>query len=427
MNPSPPSGPGPAPEPSCWRPERHPDLHLRFTKEGELRAEIPAREVSAPAPPEVLELLAACDGVRTAADVAALLSQPQALSSAGRQALARALLEAFRTQGLLREAGARVARRHGYAHPAIHRAMLGDRVRTDAFRRAIQARVRPGDVVVDVGAGTGVLSLFAAQAGAARVHAIERSELAATISALLALNEGGERVEVLSGEADEVTASRELVADVVVSEWLGQFALSEGMFPAVASARDRWLRPGGAMIPSTVELYLSPLGAGGGGAGFEPDTPAYWSQAPYGLSFGPLLELELERVRTSAAPLAADRLLAPPELLHRIDCETATPNELYFESEVRFRCARAGTLAGFVGHFWADLGGGVTLDTSPCEPQTHWQQHLFVLEPCRLEAGAELTVTLNARAAANQKHTPIYELSWTGPAGAGERRVYNER
>ena len=52
-----------------------------------------------------------------------------------------------------------------YTEFEVHRSMICDRVRPEAFRRAIDAVVRPGDIVLDVGAGSGILSLFAARAG----------------------------------------------------------------------------------------------------------------------------------------------------------------------------------------------------------------------------------------------------------------------
>lgn len=420
-----------SPDPANWKPERHPGLRLRYGAGGRLRAEVPQRGVSIPAPPEVLELLAACEGERSAAEVANVLSTPSELSVPGRVATALALLSTLRRQGVLREVSTRPAEAtEGYAHPGIHRIMIGDRVRTDAFQQALQAQVKPGDVVVDVGAGTGVLSLFSAQAGASKVYAIERSRLAKHAAALVEHNQLSDRVEVLCGEASEISAERELSCDLIVSEWLGQFVLTEGMFPAVAAARDRWLRPGGTMIPSGFELFLAPLGAGAPGtATLAPDTPAYWSQPDYGVSFDPLLELELERLHCSVpAPIKADRLLAPPQSAHVVDCNTASPDDLYFKSEHVFRTTRAGVFAGFVGYFTADLGAGVLLDTSPETPetpQTHWEQHLFFLRPHRLEAGAELRLSFEARPAAGQDHTPIYEISWEGPSGIGERRLFN--
>ena len=75
-----------------------------------------------------------------------------------------------------------------YAEIEVHRTMICDRVRTDAFRRAIDAVVRPGDVVLDVGAGTGLLSLFAARAGASRVYAVEQTTVAVLAQELAAAN-----------------------------------------------------------------------------------------------------------------------------------------------------------------------------------------------------------------------------------------------
>ena len=55
----------------------------------------------------------------------------------------------------------------------MHQVMLGDRVRLRAYDEAMRRTVRPGDVVVDVGAGTVVLSLLALRHGASHVYAIE--------------------------------------------------------------------------------------------------------------------------------------------------------------------------------------------------------------------------------------------------------------
>ena len=75
-----------------------------------------------------------------------------------------------------------------YAEFEVHRTMICDRVRTEAFRRAIDSVVRPGDVVLDVGAGSGILSVFAARAGAARVYAVERTTVAVLAQELAAAN-----------------------------------------------------------------------------------------------------------------------------------------------------------------------------------------------------------------------------------------------
>ena len=94
-----------------------------------------------------------------------------------------------------------------YAEFEVHRTMIRDRVRTEAFRRAIDAVVRPGDTVLDVGAGSGILSLFAAQAGAARVYAVEQTTIAVLAQQLAAANGFADIVQVIQGDILETPAA----------------------------------------------------------------------------------------------------------------------------------------------------------------------------------------------------------------------------
>ena len=144
-----------------------------------------------------------------------------------------------------------------YAEIAVHRTMICDRVRTEAFRRAIDSMVRPGDIVLDVGAGSGILSMFAARAGAARVYAVERTTVAVLAQELAAANGVAEIVQVIHGDVMDVELPERV--DLIVSEWLGGFGIDEGMLVPVIAARDRWLKPGGP-----------PLGHGVGRAGARP-------------------------------------------------------------------------------------------------------------------------------------------------------------
>ena len=131
-----------------------------------------------------------------------------------------------------------------YTEFEVHRSMIQDRVRTDAFRAAIDTVVRPGDVVLDIGAGTGILSMFAARAGAARVYAVEQTSIAVLAQELVAANGLSDVIEVIQGDVVEIEPPEQV--DVIVSEWLGGFGIDEGMLVPVIAARDRWLKRAGS-------------------------------------------------------------------------------------------------------------------------------------------------------------------------------------
>src|SRR5579863_5247505 len=130
----------------------------------------------------------------------------------------------------------------------IYGMMMSDRARNDALARGIQAVVRPGDVVVDVGSGAGFLSLLAARAGARRVYALESTKWADVAPHLSEINCLSDVIRFAArGSSFDWTPPEP--ADVIVCETLGYVALDEGFRAIMADARDRMLRPGGRLVP----------------------------------------------------------------------------------------------------------------------------------------------------------------------------------
>ncbi|CAA6673394.1 unnamed protein product [Spirodela intermedia] len=112
-------------------------------------------------------------------------------------------------------------------------------------------------VVVDVGCGTGILSIFCALAGAKRVYAVDASEIAVQASEVVKANNLTDKVIVLHGRVEDVNIEEEV--DVIISEWMGYMLLYESMLGSVITARDRWLKAGGLILPSHATLYMAPV------------------------------------------------------------------------------------------------------------------------------------------------------------------------
>ncbi|KAF2323800.1 hypothetical protein GH714_036983 [Hevea brasiliensis] len=115
-----------------------------------------------------------------------------------------------------------------------------------------------GRVVVDVGCGTGILSIFCAQAGAKRVYAVDASDIAVQqANEVVKANNLSEKIIVLHGRVEDVEIDEEV--DVIISEWMGYMLLYESMLGSVITARDRWLKCGGIILPSNATLYMAPV------------------------------------------------------------------------------------------------------------------------------------------------------------------------
>lgn len=137
-----------------------------------------------------------------------------------------------------------------YAHFGIHHSMLSDKVRTESYRDAIlkNAAVIKDKVVMDLGCGTSILSMFASKAGAKTVYAVEQSEIIYQAMEIAQTNNFS-NIKFVKGRLEDVEFPTDKV-DVIVSEWMGYFLLFEGMLDSVIYARNNYLKPGGLLLPN---------------------------------------------------------------------------------------------------------------------------------------------------------------------------------
>ncbi|XXG41195.1 hypothetical protein AAC387_Pa01g1713 [Persea americana] len=262
-----------------------------------------------------------------------------------------------------------------YSSFGIHREMLSDKVRTDSYRGAIlnNPSLVHHATVMDVGCGTGILSLFAAQARASRVIAVEASEKMATVATQIAKdngllregNQNGENTDqvitVVHGMVEELEKSIQLPPhsiDVLLSEWMGYCLLYESMLSSVLYARDRWLKPGGAILPDIATIFVAGFGRGG-------TSIPFWENV-YGFDMSCVgKEVAVDAAQLPIVDVIDSRDIVTNSVsLQTFDLATMTPDEVDFtasvELEPRF-CKEMPTV----------------LSTSPYGPKTHWSQTIF--------------------------------------------------
>jgi SAM-dependent methyltransferase len=239
------------------------------------------------------------------------------------------------------------------------------------YRDALFELVTPETVVADCGTGTGVLALFAAQAGAKRVYAIEGSRWIDIARQMADENGLSDQIEFIRGQMEHVELPEKV--DLIVSECMDSLFIDARMLPDVLKFRDRYLKDGGALIPHGGKILLAPVEA----PTEHDDWMGRWAEMPdlYGLSFGPLASLAA--AQSHRRLLAGGCMLAAPIEVASIDLMTAAPITPAFEAQTRFEILRDGHMHGFAGFFDALLSSHVTLSTSPESPPTHWQQHYF--------------------------------------------------
>lgn len=284
-----------------------------------------------------------------------------------------------------------------YSGHDIHETMLKDTIRTDAYRDFIYENkdIFKNKTVLDVGCGTGILSMFCARAGAKRVIAVDNSEIINFARENVFKNGMGEIITCLRGKIEEVVLPVKTV-DVIVSEWMGYCLLYEAMLDSVLWARDHYLAHWGLMVPSHCTLRIAPMAD----SEYVDDHIHHWKNV-YGFDMSSMCsdiykEVIIREVQACAVPAESSPFL-------QLCLRTTKKEELVFASR-EFSCtleADMEALDGFV--VWFDTffiqspyfrgpaegkaeeyvrqgGQSIAFTTGPYGKRTHWQQGCLLID-----------------------------------------------
>jgi protein arginine N-methyltransferase 1 len=290
---------------------------------------------------------------------------------------------------------------------AEHRGYLADSARIGAFRTALNTVVRPGDTVLDLGSGTGVLAVLACRAGAERVYAVDATAMSAVARAVAAANGVGDRVTVIERHSQRVELPERV--DVVVADQLGAFGVEAGLLEAFDDARRRHLKPGGVLVPRRLDLLAAPVSAPQLWADVE-----FWDQPVDGIdvsAVGPMAR----NVRYFTTTAAAD-LLGGGKVVASLGA--GSPHAGPITGTAELAVERDGELHGVAAWFAAELCDGVTITNSPTAAQRLDRSNVF------LPVSAPIVVRPTDRIRLDMSITPPETATWqiTVRGAAGEER-----
>ncbi|EDR11997.1 protein arginine N-methyltransferase [Laccaria bicolor S238N-H82] len=261
-----------------------------------------------------------------------------------------------------------------YAHFGIHEEMLKDSVRTGSYRSAIinNPHLFKGKTVLDVGCGTGILSMFAAKAGAKHVVGIDMSNIIDQAQNIIEANGFKDTITLVKGKLEEsVLPLQEF--DIIISEWMGYFLLYESMLDTVLLARDKYLKKDGLIFPDTATLYLAAIED----QDYKDEKINFWDNV-YGFDYSCIKDIALREPLVDTVELKS--VVTDPCLIKHIDLLTAKKEDLTFEAPFSLASTRDDYVHAFLA--WFDISFECThkkvkFSTGPHAQYTHWKQTVF--------------------------------------------------
>ena len=287
--------------------------------------------------------------------------------------------------------------------------MIADRVRIDAYSRALRSVIGPGLVVLEIGTGPGFIAVLACELGARRVFAIESEPIVQVAREIASANQCADRIEFFEALSTKVELPARV--DVIVSDLRGILPFFEQHIPSIVDARQRFLAPNGVLIPRRDSLWAAVIEAP---QAYHEIVGAWESN-----SLQQDLTPARRRVVNDISKIRAtpDQLLTKPKLWTVLDYAAIEGPDA--QGRLDWTIERAGTGHGLLVWFEADLAEGIGFSNAPGAPETIYGSLLFPwTRPVPLAPGQVVRADIQAKLIEND-----YVWRWATriqPANGGQ-------
>lgn len=266
-----------------------------------------------------------------------------------------------------------------YAHLDVLSSLIKDNVRTNSFREVIyrNKHLFKNKIVLDIGCGIGLFSLFAAKAGAAKVIAIDSSKAAFYARQIVHDNNYSHIIKVIYGRIQDVDLQLPLNSvDIIISDWMGYSLFYQSIIDGIIFARDKWLKPDGLIFPDRAKLHITAIEDNS-----RKNNKINWWSNVHGFNMKAIRKFALSEPRFCSVDV--NKVVTSSHLLKDINLNTITVKDLNFVTPFLIECKRTGHIDGMMTYFNVIFSKSHTrfgFNTAPWSPPTHWMQTIFYFD-----------------------------------------------
>ncbi len=239
------------------------------------------------------------------------------------------------------------------------------------------------------------------------VYAVERTKTAELARRIVSENGLSDRIQIFQDDMENVELPEKV--DVIVSEWLGGYGIDENLLPVIVQARDRWLKPGGSMIPRHVSSWIAPA--------YDElldQDDGFWRQHPYGVNLAAISDVTSSQLLWCRNNVKEEHLLADARQMWEIDPASITHGQAtdVFQAELSFSCRRSGRCNALAAWFEACLSDGNILSNRPSEQYTHWGRWIFPIGACLdVDEGSTIAVSFRVEPGGTGQSTATWRVN----------------
>lgn len=297
-----------------------------------------------------------------------------------------------------------------YAHFSFQEQELKDYARTEAYKNAIleNKHLFKGKTVLDVGCGIGMLSIFAARAGASRVIGVDCSKVIDLAREIINDNHLDHVITLIRGKLETIELPDGIKqVDIIICDWMGQCLFNGAILSTVIYARNKWLKPKvGMMFPDRISLFVTAIEAHK-----LKDNKIYWWDDVYGFDMTAIgRDAIIEPLVITVNP---KKIVTNSYLIKEIDMYTVVWQDSNIVSPFHLKAERDDFVNALVTYFNVEFTKcrkffTTTINTSPDSMPTHWRQTVFFLDKyLTIKQGEEIHGTFAMKTNGRKKNREV--------------------